>query len=239
MTFFNDCVKVLPNEVAMTLKEKRQKAFLEYINIIFEIEPLLYSYKNIVLQAPSLQGDVNNFGLSSFELIFTSISAVQEKYKKNYEILKDFLEKAIFFHDKYKLNFVKEIDDIKSKINEISSKLDEIKKIKKTAPIMEINEKNFRESVDIYDNYINEIFDIVLTIKQKIDISKFDYRIYFKDGFYKYMKMLDFLTDLTAGSGHSLVNMRTCSVINALDDENWVEDITTHYPSNIKQPKMR
>lgn len=214
----------------MHLKEKRQKAFLEYIQLISQLEESLYSFKDTVLQAPSIKGDPNDFQLTSIELIFASIYSIQEKYKRNYSILKEFLEKAIFLNDTYQLNFTHEIDDITIKITDIEQKLLVIQKVREISPPIEPTEANFRSSVAIYDNYIEEVSELSLPLLNLIDVSMFDYRAYLKDDFYKYVKKLKVLMNLTAGSGYNLVSMRNCSVINALDDESWNEDIQKHYP---------
>lgn len=214
----------------MHLKVKRQQAFIDYIQLIYKLEDYLYAAKDTVLDAPSLKGDPNDFQLTSFELIFTSIYAIQEKYKRNYAMLGNFLEKGLEFNDRYQLGFVKEIEDVKQALINIKQKALLMQTTVVIEPIIMITSNNFRSAVEFYDTYTNTIFEIAINATQQIDPNKFNYRKYFKDDFYKYVKKLKFLMDLTSGSGYSLVNMRNCSVINALDDDHWIEDISKHYP---------
>jgi len=217
----------------MHLKLKRQKAFIDYIQLIYQLEAYLYAEKDTILNAPSLKGDPNDFQLTSFELIFTSIYAIQEKYKSNYSMLKHFLEKAVTFNDDYKLGFIKEIEDIQTKIVDIDTRSITMQNTVHIKPTIVVTGNNFRASVEFYDAYTNSISEIAISAGQQIDLAKFNYRKYFKDDFYKYVKKLKFLMDLTASSGYSLVNMRNCSVINALNDDTWIENISKHYPRKI------
>jgi len=213
----------------MNLKEKRLKALKDYIQLIYTLETSLYSMKESILSAPSLKGDPNDFKLSSFELMFTSIYAVQEQYKRTYSSLKECLNQAIDFDQKYQLNSP-EIKNIQSKIAAIDSNVAILNQYIVISPIIIMTSDNLRSSINLYDQYMDVVTDNTLSISQQIDVPLYDYRAYFKDSIYQYVNNLKFLMDFTSGNGYSLVSMRNCSVINALDDDTWSEDITHHYP---------
>jgi hypothetical protein len=44
------------------------------------------------------------------------------------------------------------------------------------------------------------------------------------------LKKIKFLMVFTSCCGYSLVSIRNCFVINALDDDNWIEDVYQYYP---------
>lgn len=230
MTFDNRNAIIWTKEFMMNLKEKRQKALRDYIQLIYTLETDLYSMKDAILSAPSLKGNPNDFNQSSFELMFTSIYSVQEQYKRTYSSLKEFLHKAIEFNQTYKLNDHSEIKVIQSKITEIGGNVIKLNEYVKVSPIMLITRDNLMSSINLYDQYMNVVTDNMLSLSQQIDITSYDYRTYFKDKLYQSVKNLKFLMDFTSGSGYSLVSMRNCSIINALDDDKWNEDIINHYP---------
>ena len=229
MTFDNRNAIIWQKETTMNLKEKRQKALVDYIQLIYTLETSLYSMKDSILSAPSLKGDPNDFKLSSFELMFTSIYAVQQQYKRTYSSLKEFLNQAIEFDQKYQLN-IPDIKTIQSKIAAIDSNVSILNQCMTVSPVMIMTSENLRSSCNLYDKYMDVVTDNMISISQHIDITPYDYRAYFKDSIYQYVNNLKFLMDFTSGSGYSLVSMRNCSVINALDDNTWTEDISQHYP---------
>lgn len=214
----------------MTLKDKRQFAFLEYLKIVYSLENYFYESRHAILKTPSLKGNVNSENLSSFELIFMSIHEIQENYKKNYSFLIHFLEQSIVFNKKYDLGFIREIDDIKIKINEFNIKLTEVNSIDRLTPKLDNTAQNLRESIFMYNEYTSNIFTFVTTLQSKIDIEQFNYRKYFKDEFYKNIKTLKKLLDISRNSRCNLVFMRVSSILNALDDKNPVFQLNDHFP---------
>ena len=214
----------------MNLKEKRLKALRDYIQLLYTLEDYMFSRKDIVLKSPSLKGDPNDFELSSFELMFTSIYAVQEQYKRTYAILKEFLNKAIEFNRTYGLNDLAINEAIQSKIIQVDNNVIKLNQMPTIAPIMEMTSDNLRTVINDYDYYMDVVSDVFMSLIDKININQYDYRLYFKDEFYKYVSKLRFLMDFTSGNGYNLVSMRNCSIMNALDDETWDEDISQHYP---------
>lgn len=230
MTFDNRNAIIWTKEITMTLKEKRLKALRDYTQLLYTLEDYLFSRKDIVLKSPSLKGDPNDFELSSFELMFTSIYAVQEQYKRTYAILKEFLNKAIEFNRIYGLNDPAINESIQAKIVQVDNNVIKLNQIPTVAPVMDMTSDNLRRSIHDYDYYMDGISDIFMSLIDKIDINQYDYRLYFKDDFYKYVSKLRFLMDFTSGNGYNLVSMRNTSIINALDDETWNEDISQHYP---------
>jgi hypothetical protein len=214
----------------MKLKEKRQLAFLEYLKTACSLERYFYESRHKILNTPSLKGDVNSEKLSSFELIFMSIYEIQQNYKKNYSFLIHFLEQLLMMNKKYDLGFFIEIEDIKIKINEINTKLSEINVIDTLNPKVDVTAQNLRDSIFIYNEYTNEVFTFVVESQSKVNIDQFNYRKYFKDDFYKNMKTLKQLTDISRNSRCSLVFMRVSSIINALDDKNPVFQLADHFP---------
>lgn len=232
MTFDNRNAIIWTKETPMNLKEKRLKALRDYIQLLYTLEDYMFSRKDIVLKSPSLKGDPNDFELSSFELMFTSIYAVQEQYKRTYAILKEFLNKAIEFNRIYGLNEPTINEAIHAKIAEIDNNIVKINKIPTMAPTMEMTSDNLRTSIYDYNSYMDVVSDMCMSLIEKININQYDYRLYFKDDFYKYVSKLRFLMDLTSGNGYQLVSMRNTSIINALEDETWNEDISQHYPKH-------
>jgi hypothetical protein len=230
LTFDNRNAIIWTKEIAMNLKEKRLKALRDYIQLLYTLEDYLFSKKDIVLNSPSLKGEPNNFELTSFELIYTSIYAVQDQYKRTYAILKEFLNKAIEFNRIYGLNDPAVNESIQAKIAQVDNNVIKLNQVPTIAPIMEMTSDNLRTVINDYDYYMDGVSDVFMSLIDKIDINQYDYRLYFKDDFYKYVSKLRFLMDFTSGNGYNLVSMRNCSIINALNDDTWVEDISQHYP---------
>lgn len=195
----------------MNLKEKRKKAFLEYIDTIYKIEEILYSEKEKFLSFPSsfhvLHGNLDN--LSTFDLVFASIHQIKDNYISTYYLLTEFLNKALFFNKKYNLGYIKEIEDVQNKIIKINERVTLLKNIQSLNPEDKFKNSDIKVVIEFYDEYLNDIFELMLTLNININKYNFNYRKYFKDGFLKYIKKLNILIDLTSGSYNRIINMQT------------------------------
>jgi len=195
----------------MNLKDKRRKAFVEYIETIYKIENLLHSEKDKILKVPSIYNvlDDNIDKLSIFDLLFSSIQQIKRNYITRYSLLTEFLEQGIYFNKKYKLGYIKEIDTIKNKINEIKEKSIILKNEPTISPYDKFKDVHIKEVIEFYDEYVGEIQQIILHAHIHLTEYNFNYRKYFKDGFLKYIKKLNILIDLTSGSYNRIINMQT------------------------------
>jgi len=222
----------------MRLKEKRRNAFLEYLRIIYIIEEYFYDSKDLIFQAPSLVLDIDNEQLTTVELIFSSIHKIQKNYIRRYSLIIEFLENAITLNKKYKLGFINELNDIQNRISKINENLIIINNVRVTSPILEVSEQNFILNVEIYEKYTDSVFEIISTARSNINVSKFDYRKYFKDDFYKHLKNFHILIDITSGSHNGLIEMRVASFMNDVNDKRNI-NIIDYYPKNIKNPSNK
>lgn len=204
----------------MNLKDKRKKAFLEYIETIYKIEEVLYAEKEKFLNVPSLfkvlNGNLDN--LSTFDLIFASIHQMKDNYISTYYLLTEFLNKALLFNKKYNLGYIKEIDDVQDKIIEIKERVIELKSIPALDPYNKFKDADIKLVIEFYDEYANDIFELMLTLNINLSKYNFNYRKYFKDGFLKYIQKLNILIDFTSGSYNRIINMQTYHIMSSEED---------------------
>jgi hypothetical protein len=199
----------------MNLKEKRKKAFLEYIYIIYKIEEIFYADRDTILRTPSINNNLsdNIKSLSLFDLIFSSIHKIKKHYISRYSLLINFLEEGIRLNKKYKLGYISEIKDIDNKIYEIKNKLIIMNNIHTVSPYEQFN-NDIKEIIILYEEYISSVNELMYSAKINISDYDFDYRKYFKDDFYKNIKKLNILMDLITGSNETLVNIKIYDELN-------------------------
>lgn len=207
----------------MTLKDKRKIAFLDFLKTVYTIEELLYSYKDTIFQMPAIpsnkEHDDDYDKLSYFELVFISVYKVQQKYIKVYSLLVNCLKKASELNKKYKLGYLDEITTLDSRISKIEKNVEILKKIPVIQPAMIISEDNLRFITDEYDKFYANVLEIIMTCRFNVNVSSFNYRKYFKDDFYTYMKGLVILLDLTTGSLGEVVKMDSYTIIGQLNGD--------------------
>jgi len=205
----------------MKLKDKRKKAFLEYIDIIYKIEEIFYIERESILSVPSINNDlkVDIKSLSLFDLIFTSINKIKNHYISRYSLLINFLEEGIRFNKKYKLGYTTEINEINNKINEIKNKLISLNEFQIISPYDKFKDTDIKFVIEFYEEYISDVQGITFSARIKINNYDFDYRKYFKDDFYRHIKKLNILMDLITGSHETIVNIAIYYAMKEFDED--------------------
>lgn len=205
----------------MNLKDKRKKAFLEYIDTIYKVEKIFYIERENILSIPSINNDLNfNIkSLSLFDLIFSSIHKIKNHYISRYSLLINFLEEGIRLNKKYKLGYITEINDINNKINEIKNKLIIINEFSTISPYDRFKDTDIKGIILLYEEYTSSVYELMYSARMNISDYDFDYRKYFKDDFYKHIKKLNILMDLITGSYDTIVNIKIYDEMKELDED--------------------
>lgn len=98
--------------------------------------------------------------------------------------------------------------------------LKKIKKIPALDPKDKFKDSDIKLVIEFYDEYANDIFELMLTLNINLTKYSFNYRKYFKDGFLKYIEKLNILIDLTSGSYNRIINMQTYHIMSSEQEDN-------------------
>lgn len=225
----------------MKLKEKRQKAMIDYLNLIYDLEITIQSFSEEIYSIPSIQEESND-NPTSFELIFQTIGEIQYRHGWSYNILIGMLETAIELNRTYKLGYSLEFDDnIRIRIEAMKEKAFFGKPLI-SRPVMERTPENLKSSIALFEQMKGIALRFTEEARKHIDLNTFDYRLWFVDDFHKSVWSINSHVDLMKNTKTITATERCSALLDYLDKEEFdfgllpsTEFFEEHYPP-IEKP---
>lgn len=225
----------------MKLKQKRQKAMIEYLNLIHDLEITIQSFSEEIYSIPSIQEKPNETP-TSFELIFQTIAEIQYRHAWSYNILIGMLEEAIELNRTYELGYSLEFDDnIRIRIEAMKEKaFFGVPLISR--PVMERTPENLKSSIELLEQMKSIALRFTEETRKHIDLKTFDYRVWFLDDFHKSVWSINSHVDLMKNTKTITATEKCSTLLDYLDKEAFdfgilpsTEFIEEHYPP-IEKP---
>lgn len=223
-------------EYQMKLKQKRQIALTNFVNLIYTLDDCFQNnVEHILIKEAIDLEDENDPHISTVEHIYNSIYNVYYGFAITYNHLTKMLDAAIKFNEEYKLEYSQEFQDtLKTRMEAMTAKSFFGRTY--TNPILDATNENLRAAIVTLDAYLGFASMFTKNARTLIDKSLFDYKILTYDKLFIEVDFIEKTLDMTRFAklekhAEKFNAVRTELFRDDEDDFDFTFMIKDHYPS--------